>query len=189
VFPRVPCNDGYAQTAPAGSFEANGFGLSDKLGNAWSTPRIATTRVTRERPPTARRGQKEINGFIAAVRGTSFVEPARRQTRPRQHSRRPRFRYRLPSCADAYRALILARTHCRTLLPARPGLSLPASTHAARLRSGGPCSSAWPTLFRSASVLGVGGQKFARPIARSIAPAKIVKFPKLAPEILEPIRR
>ena len=35
VFPRVPCNDGYAYTAPAGSFEANGFGLSDMLGNAW----------------------------------------------------------------------------------------------------------------------------------------------------------
>jgi formylglycine-generating enzyme required for sulfatase activity len=35
VFRRVPCNDGYAYTAPAGSFEANGFGLSDMLGNAW----------------------------------------------------------------------------------------------------------------------------------------------------------
>jgi formylglycine-generating enzyme required for sulfatase activity len=35
VFAAAACNDGYAYTAPAGSFEANGFGLSDMLGNAW----------------------------------------------------------------------------------------------------------------------------------------------------------
>ena len=29
------CDDGYAKTAPAGSFEANGFGLRDMLGNVW----------------------------------------------------------------------------------------------------------------------------------------------------------
>ncbi len=31
--------------------------------------------------------------------------------------------------------------------------------------------------------------KFIGPIALSMAPAKIVKFPKLAPEVLEPFRR
>jgi formylglycine-generating enzyme len=31
----APCNDGYAYTAPVGSFLPNGFGLYDMAGNAW----------------------------------------------------------------------------------------------------------------------------------------------------------
>ncbi|MCL2715967.1 MAG: formylglycine-generating enzyme family protein [Alphaproteobacteria bacterium] len=31
-----PCSDGYAYTSPSGSFAANGFGLYDMHGNAWS---------------------------------------------------------------------------------------------------------------------------------------------------------
>ena len=36
-FPWPPhgCDDGYARTAPMGSFAANGFGLKDMLGNVW----------------------------------------------------------------------------------------------------------------------------------------------------------
>ncbi len=29
------CNDGYAYTAPVGSYQSNGFGLYDMIGNAW----------------------------------------------------------------------------------------------------------------------------------------------------------
>lgn|GEM_PF-3420063 len=32
----IACSDGYAYTAPPGSFATNGFGLCDMLGNAWS---------------------------------------------------------------------------------------------------------------------------------------------------------
>jgi len=34
-WPHHDCTDGYAKTAPVGSFQPNGFGLFDVLGNVW----------------------------------------------------------------------------------------------------------------------------------------------------------
>ena len=34
-WPWLPCEDGFADTAPVGSFRANAFGVHDMLGNVW----------------------------------------------------------------------------------------------------------------------------------------------------------
>ena len=51
-WPNAKWDDGYAFSSPVGRFRANGFGLHDMCGNAWSCARTGTgRRTTRPRRP------------------------------------------------------------------------------------------------------------------------------------------
>jgi formylglycine-generating enzyme required for sulfatase activity len=79
-----PCDDGFAHTAPVGSFAPNAFGLHDVLGNAWEwvedcfvpnyvgAPSDGRARITADCPQRVFRGGGWLNspvGLRSAARG------------------------------------------------------------------------------------------------------------------------
>ena len=69
----VPCSDGYTETAPAGSFKPNRFGLHDMLGNVWEWTMDCGKPVWRDLPKD---GSPWLRGNCAerAFRGGSWLQ-------------------------------------------------------------------------------------------------------------------
>ena len=100
----VDCDDGHYQTAPVGSFSANGFGLRDVLGNVYEWVEDCWNDSYAGAP---RDGSAWTSGDCGrrvlrrGPRGHQPREPPLRQ--PRQgHHRPPGLLCRLPRCPDAH---------------------------------------------------------------------------------------
>ena len=77
-FPPVDCDDGYAKTAPVGSFKPNGFGLYDVLGNVLEMTEDCWHDNYHGAPTD---GRPWVTGFVGCfdgrvVRGGSWGQPA-----------------------------------------------------------------------------------------------------------------
>ena len=71
---RAPCDDGFANTAPVGSYEANPFGLQDMSGNVWEWVQDCW-HASYEGAPTDERPWMESEGgdcSLAVLRGGSW---------------------------------------------------------------------------------------------------------------------
>lgn len=74
-FPTFDCDDGYAFTAPVGSFPANAFGLQDMLGNAWEWVADCVTPDLSRHPRDGRAADIAVPGADCtrrAMRGAGF---------------------------------------------------------------------------------------------------------------------
>ena len=71
----VSCDDGYAWTAPVGSFRANAFGLHDVLGNVWEWTQDCYNRSYRGAPSDGGWDSGECGKRV--VRGGSWRDAAR----------------------------------------------------------------------------------------------------------------
>ena len=69
----LPCDDGYAVTAPVGSFKPNAFGLHDMLGNVWEWTEDCQIGMWRNAPIDS---SARIGGdcFERAYRGASWID-------------------------------------------------------------------------------------------------------------------
>jgi len=68
----LPCDDGFAVTAPVGSFKPNAFGLHDMLGNVWEWTQDCESNVWRNAP---RDSSPRMDGNCSerAYRGASWI--------------------------------------------------------------------------------------------------------------------
>ena len=67
------CNDGYKQTSPVGSFEANAFGLHDTAGNAWEWNEDCWHKTYRGSPIDSRAWTTGGRCNQRVVRGGSWI--------------------------------------------------------------------------------------------------------------------
>ena len=64
-MPHHDCDDGYAKTAPVGSFAANAFGVHDMLGNVWE--------LLEDCMPTDESARRRVDCNLRLLRGGSWT--------------------------------------------------------------------------------------------------------------------
>jgi formylglycine-generating enzyme required for sulfatase activity len=85
------CTDGFAYTAPAGSFKANAFGLKDMLGNVWEWTEDSYHDSYKDAPADGSAWQGD--GAKRVLRGGSWNNSPRIVRTAVRNSYRPELRY------------------------------------------------------------------------------------------------
>jgi formylglycine-generating enzyme required for sulfatase activity len=77
---RANCNDGYAEIAPVGKFQANSFGLYDMIGNAREWCQDIYSRDYKNLPQDGTANLSEGDSSRRVVRGGSYISGAGRHS-------------------------------------------------------------------------------------------------------------
>lgn len=85
------CTDGFAYTAPVGSFKPNAFGLSDMLGNAWEWTEDSYHKSYKDAPTDGSAWQGD--GAKRVLRGGSWNNSPRDVRAAVRNSYKPALRY------------------------------------------------------------------------------------------------